>query len=138
MWRDELIDLTKRNKLINLGKGSGLLTIESPAPVIVLGGLDRGWGFYYPAPSSTEVSDESLLVALDAESSDDDGAETLRISGVTAARLSTSLRTLERRSTSEWIDRGLRVVYLALVNVISWSRSSRNSIAKRFCCRQGR
>ena len=137
LWRDELIDLTKRNKLISLGKGSGLLTIESPYPERVLGGLDRGWGFHYPPPTPTEVSDESLLAALDAESSDD-GAETLRIAGVTATRLSASLRTLERRSTSEWIDRGLRVVYLALVNVISWSRSSRNSIAKRFCCRQGR
>ncbi len=112
LWRDELIDLTKRNKLISLGKGSGLLTIESPAPVIVLGGLDRGWGFHYPPPTSTEESDESLLVALDAESSDD-GAATLRISGVTATRLSASLRSLERRSTSEWIDRGLRVVYVA-------------------------
>ena len=112
LWRDELIDLTKRNKLISLGKGSGLLTIESPYPERVLGGLDRGWGFHYPAPTSTEVSDESLLVALDAESPDDDGTETLIISGVTSTRLSALLRTLERRSTSEWIDRGLRVVYL--------------------------
>ena len=88
LWRDELIDLTKRNKLISLGKGSGLLTIESPAPVIVLGNLDRGWGFHYPPPTSIEESDESLLVALDAESSAD-GAATLRVSGVTATRLST-------------------------------------------------
>ena len=78
LWRDELIDLTKRNKLISLGKGSGLLTIESPYPERVLRGLDGGWGFHYPEPGSSEASDESLLVALDAESSDD-GAETLRI-----------------------------------------------------------
>jgi hypothetical protein len=122
-WRDELIDLSRRNKLLNLRVGAGALTIEAPHRDVVLDGLQRGWRFHYPPPDDEEQGDDLLMGALsveDTELTDVLEPDELKTNAPTASRLSTTIRTLDRRSTSEWVDKGLRVLYLA-VGQLAWT-----------------
>jgi hypothetical protein len=120
-WRDELVDLTRRNKLLNL-PDRGLLTISMPSAAVVVPGLDRGWRFHYPPPTKQESEDLSLFAALEGEDPDLDDRvadDELVVVGASASKLSTSLRALERRSSAEWNDKGIRVLYLA-VGALNW------------------
>jgi hypothetical protein len=121
-WRDELIDLSRRNKLLNLRVGAGALTIEAPHRDVVIHGLQRGWRFHYPPPNDDEQDDDLLMGALsveDTELTDVLEPDELKTNAPTASRLSTTIRTLERRAASEWVDKGLRVLYLA-VGQLAW------------------
>lgn len=113
VWRDELIDLTRRNKLISLGTGRGLLSIQSPSGAEILAGLEKGWEFHYPPPTVDEAKDDSLILTIESESAEDSLDDSLVIVGMTASRLSSTLRNLGRRAASELNDRGIRVLYLA-------------------------
>lgn len=124
-WRDELIDLSRRNRLLNLtSTKSSSLSITEPALDEILGGLRRreGWRFHYPVPTVAERDDPALMAALhaeDTELSDARESDELLTDVRTSTQLSTVLRTLKRRADQEYVDKGLRVLYLA-VGVLEW------------------
>ena len=129
-WRRDLIDLTRRNRLLNLPLGgrANILEIKAPELSVVLSLLSQpgsgGWRFHYPPVGDDELADDPTLQgALEAE--DPDLTEDLKhdelLTNVTsAALLSTRLRTLASKATTEFIDRGLRVLYLT-VGMLRWN-----------------
>jgi hypothetical protein len=125
VWRDELIDLSRRNKLLNLRPGKGVIEVIQPAAEAVLDGLGSGWRFHYPPLQPEEAQDEALTAALEVEDpdlSDVVEADELLTTLDSARELSNRLRSLERRASSEWIDKGVRILYLG-VGLLEWSDS---------------
>ena len=128
-WRQDLIDLSRRNRLINLplGPRSGVLEIKAPRYDRVIVGLSasggRGWRFHYPPVADGELSDDpGLLGILGSEDPDlaaDLKPDELLTSVSSATLLSARLRTLANRANTEFIDRGLRVLYLT-VGILKW------------------
>lgn len=124
-WRDELIDLTRRNKLLNLRPGKAVVEILQPSSDEVLNGLDRCWRFHYPPLQPEEAQDAALTAALQVEDpdlSDVVDPDELLTTIDSARELSNRLRSLERRASGEWIDKGVRVLYLG-VGLLEWSDS---------------
>jgi hypothetical protein len=124
-WRDELVDLTRRNPLLNFRRTrSSTLEVLAPSAGDVLAGLSvrSGWRFHYPELTEEEEQDATLADSLavedpelTAELLDDE----LLTDQETASQLSRVLRNLERRSSQEFIDKGLRVLYLG-VGLLRW------------------
>ena len=127
-WRQELIDLSKRNRLINLplkGRTTALEIVEPDLNTVLIRLLEQdGWRFHYPPLGDDESElDQTMLDALAAEDPDLD--ETLwddeLVTTITAAsKLSSRLRNMAGKATSEYLDRGLRVLYL-VAGVLEWS-----------------
>ena len=127
-WQKDLIDLSRRNKLINLRSRGGVIDIEEPSIRRVIDELtspgSKGWRFHYPPPDPEELEeDPNLASALEAE--DPDLTEELQDDELltnisTGAQLSKRLRTLAARASTVFMDRGLRVLYLT-VGVLKWS-----------------
>ena len=127
-WQKDLIDLSRRNKLINLRSSGGVIDVEEPSVRRVIDELTRpgskGWRFHYPPPEPEELEeDPNLASALEAE--DPDLTEELQDDELltnisTGAQLSKRLRTLAARASTVFMDRGLRVLYLT-VGVLKWS-----------------
>jgi hypothetical protein len=129
-WRRDLIDLSRRNRLINLpvgGRGN-VVQIITPTFGEVLKGFSRnkqnGWRFHYPPIDPEEFAeDQSLLDVLIAEDPDltaEVQRDELLTDVASATKLSTRLRTLATKASSEFIDRGLRVLYIT-VGMLEWS-----------------
>lgn len=120
-WRDELIDLSRRNRLLNFkpgGRGASLRILQPPV-IEVLTRLQTGdgWRFHYPPPDTSETTDEVLLAALKAEDpelTDELQPDELMTDEASAGRISNKLRSLERRGSTEWVDRGLHVLYITI------------------------
>ena len=126
-WRDELIDLSKRNRLLNFRvTRSGSLTITEPASSVVLDRLSgKGWRFHYPPLTVDERADVALVRAIEAEDTELTAAlqpDELRSGVVSAADLSRILRTLSRKDASEFVDKGIRVLYLG-IGMLNWSEA---------------
>lgn len=126
-WRQDLIDLTRKNRLLSLPTGprSTVISIREPGPSDVLARLNaaNGWRFHYPAPQETEVEDEAVRSALAAEDPDRGGErddDELLTNVDVASTLSSRLHSLERRAAAEWNDKGLRVLYLGL-GLVRWT-----------------
>ena len=76
-------------------------------------GVGSSWRFYYPPSEDLDTADSSQLAALQAEDPDitiERDEDELLTNISSALTLSTRLRTLDRRATSEYMDRGLRVL----------------------------
>ena len=138
MWRDELIDLSRRNRLISLPLSGRTTALEITAPELdeVIAGLSAppggGWRFHYPPVEDEEAleADPSLLAALEAEDPDLDEEirpDELVTTAATASKLSTRLRTTASRASSEYMDKGLRVLYLA-AGMLEWSDGEGNEL----------
>jgi hypothetical protein len=119
IWRDDLIDLSRRNRLLNSGSSrSGVMRIIEPSLEEVvnrLGDADRpesassSWRFHYPPSADMETADPALLAALSAEDPaiTEEREEDELLTDVTSAlTLSKRLRTLERKAASEFMDFG--------------------------------
>lgn len=133
LWRDDLIDLTRRNNLLNATGGRGKpIRIRKPEIPEVLARLEgsersspeeRSWRFHYPPSEDLITADASLLAAIQAEDSDisDELADDELLTDVTSSlTLSKKLRSLDRRASSDYMDRGLRVLYLGF-GLLKWS-----------------
>jgi REase_MTES_1575/Protein of unknown function (DUF4011)/AAA domain len=136
IWRDDLIDLSRRNRLLNSGSSrSSVIRILEPSLDEVLerlGDADRphsaaqSWRFHYPPSADMENADTALLDALHAEDPEiGEGRATdeLLTDVSSALVLSKRLRTLERKAASEFTDRGLRVLYLG-IGILRWKDGS--------------
>jgi Protein of unknown function (DUF4011) len=104
-WRDGLVNLTGRNRLLNFKPSkTGMVAVARPAPGEVL--MRRGrWVFraLQPGPSSSEsfTPPPPRPGFLDVDKSPDE--------------LAVALRSLYRRSTQAYLDQGLSVLYLGRV-----------------------
>jgi len=136
IWRDDLIDLSRRNRLLNSGSSrSAVIRILEPSIDEVLerlGDADKpesaahSWRFHYPPSADIEKADSALLDALHAEDpeiGEGRAVDELLTDVSSALVLSKRLRTLERKAASEFTDRGLRVLYLG-VGILRWRDSS--------------
>jgi len=129
-WQKDLIDLSRRNRLISLRSRGNVIDVLEPSIERVVSELTRagskGWRFHYPPPAPSELEgDPNLAAALEAE--DPDLTEDLQDDEIltnfsTGAQLSKRLRTLAAKASTEFIDRGLRVLYLT-VGVLKWNDS---------------
>ncbi len=125
-WRDELIDLTRRNRLLNLSKSkSSSLRIVDPGYGQILRDLHgaRGWRFHYPPLDAEESADSTLVAAIEAEDTeltDTREPDELMTDTPRSRDISRILRNLERRGAQEYLDRGLRVLYLA-IGLLEWT-----------------
>jgi very-short-patch-repair endonuclease len=64
-WRAELLDLSRRNRLLYLRPGRGVLRIVQPAPDVLFDGLEnqeRAYTFYRPDEEATADEQLSLLL----------------------------------------------------------------------------
>ena len=133
-WRTELIDLTKRNRLLYFKHlRSGSLQFEQDAST-VLNGLEgrrasAGWSFYLPP----DPDDESHLQSPSSEQpSVFDVSDTRAVlpprhdelviaasQNKTSRQIRRSLKSLSSKSRAEFLDAGLWVLYLGL-GLLRW------------------
>jgi hypothetical protein len=136
IWRDDLIDLSRRNRLLNSRSSrSGVMHIIEPSLAEVLerlGDADKpesassSWRFHYPPSADTETAEPALLAALHAEDPEitaEREEDEILTDVASALTLSKRLRTLERKAASEYMDRGLRVLYLG-IGILRWTDSA--------------
>ena len=134
-WRDELIDLTRRNRLLNaLGGKTSTLRIREPGFDQILSHLgllegsegSRGyWRFHYPPSEDLENADTAALEALraeDPEISDELEEDELLTDVASALVLSRRLRTLERTASTEFMDKGIRTLYIG-IGLLHWAEA---------------
>lgn len=118
-WRDELLNLTRRDRVLyyRATKTASLL-VESPSVTEVIDRLrsarSAGWHFFIPPePDEDEELEEPTPFEQLRKSS-----ELLTHKG-DAKGLAAALRTLDRRTTQEFMDKGIWVLYLA-VGFLHW------------------
>jgi len=130
-WRNDLVDLTRRNRLLNVRPGarsSDLLVVEPGAEEILarlLGGSGRQaeWRFHYPPLDPETLADPVLAAALESEDTEltpEREPDELLTELTSARTLSAKLHTLERKAGQEFLDKGLRVLYLG-VGMLQWT-----------------
>lgn len=114
-WRDELINLSRTNRLVYF-KHTKTASLEilgrSDAEIfsrIEKAGPASNWQFYFPEPAS---SGEPAPVSRPR-------AGELLVKDKNATELRNALRLLERKTESEFVDRGLWTLYLAL-GALEW------------------
>ena len=142
-WRRELIDFSRRNRLLNMGTRGIAVTIVEPEQSVVVARLlgtsgEKGTSVLrIVPPKETSKSEDELLEEL----SDEELAEWLaeidlsdghpenikeeedeiplqpnkvRSNAKNAATLMANLRTLNRRADQEFMDKGIRILFLAV------------------------
>lgn len=135
LWRDDLLNLTRRSNLLHFRHLKvGSLEITSPDPEEVRSRLalprSPGWLFYTFA--SDEGDDQSItevVICHDQSSRDeitdrefqspDTPSDGLWTTKSNVRDLVTSLRTLHRTSTQEFLDKGIWILYLGL-GMLEW------------------
>lgn len=106
-WRDDLIDLSGRNRLLNFRPTrTATLEIRHPGAGAVLAGLATGWRFAELPDHDSEEGSEESEPALDTEV---DGLVTQK---ATQPSLDASLRRLYRDSNQVFNDTGLWTLQL--------------------------
>lgn len=124
VWRESLVNLTGVNRLIKFRVSkTGTVILDSPEPQRVLEGLRRrvSWGFQGVASADPDHEpDQDLLPApvLEGVRSVDGG--TVLHSPRADKDLGPILRNLMRRANTEFLDRGLHVLYTAF-GMLHWT-----------------
>jgi hypothetical protein len=135
-WRDELVNLTARNRLLNFkSTRTGSVDLRRPSAAEVLAGITTGNRFSFrslipdalstPAleagTGSARIPDTSVRRTAQTSADDwPDEEQGVLDSSATSADLSAGLRSLMRKSNQEFLDRGLWVLYLAFGTLV-WS-----------------
>ena len=115
-WREDLIDLSKRNRLLYFKHlRSGSLEFEQDARTLLDGlggrGASAGWGFHIPPDPPDEPG---LLDPPDPPHPRSDDLVIAARQGKTGKQIERSLRTLARKAQAEFLDAGLWVLYVGL------------------------
>ncbi len=119
-WREELINLSKRNRLLFFKHSkTSTLEIKMPASAAVISRLQtnrRNWQFFMPPdpeldPPRAPAEDELVTQKEDQQS------------------LLATLKSLERRTAQEFMDKGLWVLYLG-VGILRWVDPEEQSVAE--------
>ena len=132
-WREELVDLSRRNRLLYFRHlRSGSLEFEQRAGEVWrrlrLTGRTASWGVFLPSPESGDDEALGLEVSPRPYPRTDElvVAESL---GKKRTGIEASLRTLRRKSRSEFMDAGLHVLYLGL-GFLSWPEPGSNETVR--------
>lgn len=125
-WRDELINLSRRDRvLFYRPTKSASLIIEEPGVDRVVAVLERSngsWGFFAPPePEEPREGDGSEEPGVETEEPDQPQrpADELLTQKPDQRSLANSLRLLDRRTTQEFMDKGIWVLYLA-AGFLNW------------------
>lgn len=110
-WRDNLIDLSGRNRLLNFRHSpTATLTISEPSVQDILAGLASGWTFAeLPGDGDEENEDAPIIIG-------DDGLVTQK---TTQVSLNRALRKLYRDSNQVFNDTGLWTLQMG-VGFLKW------------------
>ncbi|CAM3868517.1 DUF3320 domain-containing protein [Nocardiopsis rhodophaea] len=117
--RDELVNLSRRNKLLYFSHSkTGTLEISTPEPPVILDRLNGGrggghWLFHFPGQDENGEPDPEPDLRPDE----------LLVEGKDAAQLERSLLSLGRKANQEFIDKGLWVLHLGL-GTLEWRESA--------------
>lgn len=128
-WREELVDLSRKNRLLHFRHlRSGSLEFEQEADDawrrFRMTGRTAGWGIFLP-PSE---SDEGETLELEISSRPYPRTDELVVAeslGKNRAGIEASLRSLRRKTHSEFMDAGLHVLYLGL-GFLNWPELGSN------------
>lgn len=117
-WRDALLDMGGRNRLLNFRHTrTATLEIQSPQAGAVLAGLGRGWDFATVGDAAEDTdSGESVELAKAAPARRATGLVTHK---TTQAQLDTALYRLRTQSRQAFNDYGLWVLWLG-VGMLDW------------------
>ena len=135
-WRDELLDLSKRNRLLNFRHLKvGTLEIVDPLPVGVLEHLleteGEGWYFRFPPEKAEDDNEDDAGLDQSVVRLSNDGEEfgqdvqdgpCLTTNKPRATDLRNALRTLSRATSQEFLDKGIWILYLSL-GMLEWEDS---------------
>ena len=115
-WREDLIDFSKRNRLLYFKHlRSGSLEFKQGARTLLDGlggrGASAGWGFYIP-PDTPDPP--SLIEPPDPPPPKSDDLVIAARQGKAGKQIERSLRTLARKAQAEFLDAGLWVLYVGL------------------------
>ncbi len=136
-WRDELLDLTGRNKLLRFRPSKMTLEVELPRPQILVDRLMRGrrryWSVFLPADGmpgeeASEAKHESVYAEA-AAAAGSDPASTLYTQKETSKEVLSACASLARRSKQEFMDRGVWILYLG-IGMLRWSDPADRSEAE--------
>ncbi len=133
IWRKQLINLARSNRLLYFRhtRTSTVEIVDEPANLAVIVAdllAGRARRFYMP-PESESVEagaaeeptpDERLTLWTQDAAVREAAANQLVTSKKTARELRNSLRTLDRRATQEFMDKGIWILYLA-VGMLRWT-----------------
>jgi very-short-patch-repair endonuclease len=134
-WRRELIDFSRRNRLLNLNARGTRIDLIEPDVADIVANL-TGIGNYKRevalriVPLQESVNEEDLFDrSFETDDEFFDGAtdsptrpllaNEVRSGTKDPARLLSHLRSLARRADQEFLDKGIRILYLA-VGTLSW------------------
>ena len=128
-WRSDLIDFSRRNTLLNQSSRSTQIPFISPrAEEIFLNLLDaKSWKIYRPKLTdedqvSEEILDDDLIDSLENKKNIEPivlRPDEVESENRNREKLEANLRTLRRRAEQEFLDKGLRILYLAF-GAIEW------------------
>jgi hypothetical protein len=135
-WRDCLIDVTGSNRLLNLRPSrTGMVTLVRPAAGELLSRLRLGGTYMFqslpPAPAgpppgrwerSESAAGQGTQTPTAAPASPQ--AANILYADKDPDDLARALRALTRRSNQAYLDRGLRVLYLAF-GTLTWTDGAR-------------
>ena len=124
-WRSSLVNLTGRNRLLNFKPSKlGSIDIESPDAVQVLDAVRSSVQLRFRSlkPAEDVVSSQDLqTIPVETHRSATRGERGVVLEiNKEQADLASALRSLMRRSTSEYLDRGVWILYLAF-GFLSWT-----------------
>lgn len=121
-WKQRLIDLTRRNRLLyfNPAKGS-TLTVSAPDLQTIFEHLyekEKNWKFWLPPAEETDArtsaSGQAVLQSKPAHArATAPRKDELVCSGVGRKQLEKSLKNIYRRAHTDYQERGLRIFYAA-------------------------
>lgn len=165
-WKQKLIDLTRRNRLIYFKQTkSSTLIISHPEPQTVFEQLvmnEAEWEFWFPpveeetserstsdllVPSEKEQGSQFQLTFLHEEISDEESQEIdepieetsspfkspkkneLLTEGLDREELERIIKNLYRRSSSDYKERGVRILYLVL-GMLRWKEDNSSEVIR--------
>lgn len=148
-WKRKVVDLSRRNRLLYFARSRGsTIKITEPLLPVVFDRLvkaERAWKFKMPpdlpkAENGTE-EDSSQLSSAPGGQEDESQAPTPKPSPTDrrsdelvadiedGARLRSMLRTLYRRSRTDFEERGVRILFLA-VGMLEWEEMEQSETVK--------
>jgi very-short-patch-repair endonuclease len=121
-WRNDLIDLSRTNRLLNFRHTkSATLELIEPGPRDILTGLNgRQHGWFFSPQETEDDGDNDIGTIDDRPTARERPANHVLTTKPTPALLDTALRALERRSSQEYLDKGIWILYLG-IGMLHWA-----------------
>jgi hypothetical protein len=120
-WRQDLINLSRTNRLLYFKPTKATLGIVEPAATEVLQGLTGAGLSIFEPPEKKDRSDLPALSEADVPAPPPRALRPreVRTDAADRTRLLAALRNLDRRAAQEFMDKGLWILYLG-VGMLEW------------------